>query len=303
MPTVRSLSRLFQSINVGDLTHLRILADEIIADEERKGHHNAAKLLRGSLRPNGRVSEHSERKNVEHNGQVNVISGALSVVTEPVVLSHVMLKGHWRQELDTILKEWRNRVHLASVGINHRSKLFFYGPPGCGKSMTARAIGCELSLPTYIVRFDAIIGAYLGQTAIHLRELFRFAEMSPCVLVFDEIDALGKKRGNPLDVGELDRIVISLMQELEHSHAKGIIIATSNLPKHLDSALWRRFDAAIEFPHPSKNELLKYARGISGRHNMKLSETMRKKLCKTRSYADAEEIVRSEARSKALRGL
>ena len=169
--------------------------------------------------------------------------------------------------------------------------------------MTARAIGCELSLPTYIVRFDAIIGAYLGQTAIHLRELFRFAEISPCVLVFDEIDALGKKRGNPLDVGELDRIVISLMQELEHCRAKGIIIATSNLPNHLDSALWRRFDAAVEFPNPSKKELLKYAKGISGRHSMKLSDTIRKKLCKARSYADAEEIVKSEARSKALRGL
>jgi len=260
MPTVGRLSRLFQSINVGDLTQAKILADEIIADEERKGHHNAAKLLRGSLRPNGRVSEHSERKMVGHNGQINVISGALSAVNEPVVLSDVMLKDHWRKELDNILKEWRNREHLASVGINHRSKLFLYGPPGCGKSMTARAIGCELSLPTYI-------------------------------------------RGNPLDVGELDRIVISLMQELEHCRAKGIIVATSNLPKHLDGALWRRFDAVIEFPNPSKNELLKYARGISSHHSMKLSETMRKKLCKARSYADAEEMVKSAARSKALQGL
>jgi len=95
----------------------------------------------------------------------------------------------------------------------------------------------ELAYPLYcsLRRRD---GAYLGQTAIHLRELFRFASNNPSVLLFDEIDALGKQRGNPLDVGELDRIVIALMQELEFSETQGIVIATSNLPENLDRALW-----------------------------------------------------------------
>ena len=111
--------------------------------------------------------------------------------------------------------EWNHREKLKDRGIARRSKLLFYGPPGCGKSLTANALATELAIPLFLVRFDAVIGAYLGQTAIHLRQLFQFAETTPCVLLFDELDALGKKRGNPTDVGELDRIVIALMQELE----------------------------------------------------------------------------------------
>jgi len=73
------------------------------------------------------------------------------------------------------------------------SKLLFVGSSGCGKNFTAQAIANELQLPRYIVRFGAVIGAYLGQTAIRLKELFRFASATPCVLLFDEIDAIGKQ--------------------------------------------------------------------------------------------------------------
>jgi len=76
--------------------------------------------------------------------------------------------------------------------------------------------------------------------------------------MFDEVDALGKKRGNPLDVGELDRIVIAFMQELEHSFPRGFVIATSSLPGELDQALWRRFDLVLEFRSPTKAELVSF---------------------------------------------
>jgi SpoVK/Ycf46/Vps4 family AAA+-type ATPase len=160
-----------------------------------------------------------------------------------------------------------------------------------------------MSLPTYVVRFDAVIGAYLGQTALHLRELFRFAEQTPCVLVFDEVDALAKQRGNPLDVGELDRIVISFMQELEHSQTKGVIIATSNLPSHLDKALWRRFDLTMEFPRPSPTELRAFVLKKTREFRTKLSGSQIKRFIKTRSYAEAEKCVESVVRQIALQRL
>jgi len=172
------------------------------------------------------------------------------------------------------------------------------GPPGCGKSFTAQAIANELGLPHYTVRFDAVIGAYLGQTAIHLRELFRFASNNPCVLLFDEIDALGKQRGNPLDVGELDRIVIALMQELEFSETQGIVIATSNLPENLDRALWRRFDLILHFPKPTKSELAGYTKRIRAKFGLK--RRLVKRGVKTGTYADAEKHVEAEARRNAL---
>ena len=198
-----------------------------------------------------------------------------------------------------MINETRHGAYLASKGIRRRSKLLFVGPPGCGKSFTAQAIANELRLAHYVVRFDAVIGAYLGQTAIHLRELFRFASANPCVLLFDEIDALGKQRGNPLDVGELDRIVIALMQELEFSETQGIVIATSNLPENLDRALWRRFDLVLEFPKPTKSELTNYTNGIKTKFRLARNTSI-KGVSTATTYADAEKIVEAEARRIAL---
>ena len=159
-----------------------------------------------------------------------------------------MLSPAHRKQLESIISEIKHSAYLEGRGIRRRRKLLFVRTsPGCGKSFTAQALANELNLPHYVVRFDAVIGAYLGQTAIHLRQLFRFASDIPCVLLFDEIDALGKQRGNPLDVGELDRIVVALMQELEFLQTQGVVIATSNLPQNLDRALWRRFDISCAF--------------------------------------------------------
>src|SRR5262249_54496174 len=149
-----------------------------------------------------------------------------------------------------------------------------------------------------IVRFDGVIGAYLGQTAIHLREMFRFAERTPCVLMFDEVDALGKRRGNPLDVGELDRIVIAFMQELEHSAPAGLVIATSNLPRELDSALWRRFDLILEFPAPNRSELTSFAALIAKKHRLAAANGVLRRASRANSYAEAQRLVEAEVRAR-----
>jgi SpoVK/Ycf46/Vps4 family AAA+-type ATPase len=150
------------------------------------------------------------------------------------------------------------------------------------------------------VRFDGVIGAYLGQTAIHLREMFRFAERTPCVLMFDEVDALGKRRGNPLDVGELDRIVIAFMQELEHSAPAGLVIATSNLPRELDPALWRRFDLIVKFPAPNKSELASFAASLAKRHHLAAVTGILRRASRAKSYAEAERLVEAEVRRRVL---
>ncbi len=160
-----------------------------------------------------------------------------------------------------------------------------------------------MNIPLYLVRFDSVIGAYLGQTAIHLRHIFHFAETMPCVLLFDELDALGKRRGNPADVGELDRIVIALMQELEHSHPQGVIIGTSNLAKHLDEALWRRFDFSLELKSPNQKVLISFALRIASEMQVTLPEEVVAKISKAQNFANAESLVIAEVRRQALRDL
>ena len=100
-------------------------------------------------------------------------------------------------------------------------------------------------------------------------------------------------------MGELDRIVIALMQELEVSETQGIVIATSNLPENLDRALWRRFDLVLEFPKPTKSELTNYTNGIKAKFRLGRKASI-KGLSTARTYADAEKVVEAEARRIAL---
>jgi SpoVK/Ycf46/Vps4 family AAA+-type ATPase len=300
MPTIRQLAKLFQAVSGRDLQSAEQIARQITSVEEKKGHHSAAQLLRGSLQSNG-IRGHRAPEQISGvltNG--NFIDAALSKGQGSTRLKDVMLRPAHRKALEALIEETRHGKYLSSRGIRRRSKLLFVGSPGCGKSFTAQAVANELGLPHFIVRFDAVIGAYLGQTAIHLRELFRFVSDNPCVLLFDEIDALGKQRGNPLDVGELDRIVIALMQELEFLDTQGLVIATSNLPRNLDRALWRRFDLILHFPQPSKSELNSYVRKMSDRFQLKLSGPALKRYGPARTYADAEKVVEAEARRLAL---
>jgi hypothetical protein len=298
--TINKLSKLFGALAEENVPRAEAIASEIANDEEQKGHHGAARLLKGSLRPNSTNNRTYANGSLHQAAFTRLLADALAPQRVLTPLSEICLRKATRAELTTIMEEWRNQSALQAAGVPRRSRLFFHGPPGCGKSLTARALGLALSLPTYVVRFDGVIGAYLGQTAIHLRELFRFAEITPCVLIFDEVDALGKRRGNPMDVGELDRIVIALMQELEHSLPAGIVVATSNLPAHLDPALWRRFDLVLEFPAPVKRELIAFTTGLLKKYDVPQKARVSKIAQKARSYAEAERLIQGQARSNVL---
>ena len=300
MPNVRQLAKLFKAVSVRDFQSAEQIAAQIAVSEEGHGHHSAAQLLRGSLKSNGIRGHRAPEPILGTVSNGGFIESALSRRYSPIRLSDVMLRCAARRAIELLINETRHGAYLSSKGISRRCKLLFVGPPGCGKSFAAQAIANELGLPHYVVRFDAVIGAYLGQTAIHLRELFRFVSENPSVLLFDEIDALGKQRGNPLDVGELDRIVIALMQELEFLSARGLVIATSNLPDNLDRALWRRFDLVLRFPIPNKKELNAYARRISSKFRLNSGPSLARHLSSARSYADAERVVEAEARRLAL---
>lgn len=303
MPPIRQLAKLFQAISDRDLEAASSIAVEIAVSEEKKGHPSAAQMLKGSLHSNGlRTSRSAEPlSGVLTNG--NFLETALTSGATEVKLNDAMLRPAARKTLEAVIAEAQNGTFLSSLGIRRRAKLLFVGPPGCGKSFTARAIAHELKMKLFVVRFDAVIGSFLGQTAIHLREIFRFAASRPCVLLFDEIDALGKQRGSLLDVGELDRIVIALMQELEFLETPGIVIATSNVPENLDRALWRRFDEFIRFPAPNKQEVLSYSKRVIARFGIRPSAKTLRQVSVAKSFADAETMLEAEARRAALETL
>ena len=152
----------------------------------------------------------------------------------------------------------RHYDDLARVGAAIPPRVLIYGPPGTGKTQTARWIAAQLGLPLLTVRCDTLISSLLGQTSKNLRRVFEYAQSRPAVLFLDEVDALASARGNERDVGELQRVVVSLLQNIDALEKNTVLIAASNHERLLDSAVWRRFAFQLPMPLPdaSLRELL-----------------------------------------------
>jgi len=297
---ISDLSNLFHALSSEDLRGARVAAEAIASAEERAGHHGAATRLRGALSSTG------PRADAEP-GAINIpafvaMPDILSRLPE-ASLDDVELAKSAHDALREVLKEHRHRSRLLAHDLRPRARLFFFGPPGCGKTLTARALGTSLGVPTYVVRFDALVGSYLGQTSIRLREVFRFAESQPSVIVIDEIDAVGRHRGRTGDVGEMDRVVNSLMQQLELVQPATMLIAASNLAEHLDPALLRRFDFTLEFPRPSRSQLSDFAKHQAKARGIKLTRGVLAAIGKATTFAEVEKFIESEHRRMLLRNV
>lgn len=139
---------------------------------------------------------------------------------------------------------------LARVGAATPSRLLTYGPPGTGKTQLARYVAARLELPLLTVRCDTLVSSLLGQTSRNLRRVFEYSQQRPCVLFLDEFDALAGARGNERDVGELQRVVIALLQNIDAVPENTIIIAATNHDQLLDPAVWRRFSFRVPMAEP-----------------------------------------------------
>lgn len=168
----------------------------------------------------------------------------------------IVLGGDLRRRLDRVEQEQRAREALAKQGLWPRSRLLFVGPPGCGKTLCAQVLASELGLPVLYARFDGIVSSFLGETANNIRRVFSYAAKNRSVLFFDEFDALGKKRDDNHEVGELKRVVSSFLQILDSHPRDHLVVAATNHEGMLDSALWRRFDEVLQFPKPTLPQLV-----------------------------------------------
>jgi SpoVK/Ycf46/Vps4 family AAA+-type ATPase len=158
--------------------------------------------------------------------------------------------------LQLVAQENRRRDILSAAALRPTQRLLFYGPPGCGKSLAAGALAGVLGIPLATVRFDAVVSSYLGETAANLRRVFEFISRGTYVVLFDEFDAIGKDRDDPVEHGELKRVVNSLLQLMDSSRTSSILVAATNHEQLLDSAIWRRFEAVVEFQPPTQQERL-----------------------------------------------
>lgn len=144
-----------------------------------------------------------------------------------------------------------------NAGVN---KFLFEGPPGTGKTETAKQIARILERELFAVDFDSIIDSKLGQTSKNISNLFEeirnLSHPQRVVVLFDEIDAIAIDRINSNDLREMGRATSSVLKGLDNLSDKVVLIATTNLYKSFDKALIRRFDSVIDFSSYTQEDLL-----------------------------------------------
>jgi len=155
-----------------------------------------------------------------------------------------------KDTIDGLLEEWFNADALIRVGVEPTRSLLIFGPPGSGKTITAQYIAKSLRLPLITARIDGLVSSFLGTTARNIANLFDFANRYACVLLLDEFDALAKLRDDPQEVGEIKRVVNTLLQNLDRRRDFGITIAITNHDRLLDPAVWRRFETHVHIGEP-----------------------------------------------------
>ena len=173
-------------------------------------------------------------------------------------LSELVLAPDVVEVIEEFIDEFSQSALLRSHSLEPRHTLLLLGPPGNGKTSLAEALATELSLPLLSIRYDAIVDSYLGETSNRLRRLIDYATDTPCVLFFDEFDAVGKERSDAQETGEIKRVVSSLLVQMDRLPSHTLIVCATNHPELLDRAVWRRFEIKLEINKPGPEQLIQW---------------------------------------------
>lgn len=283
----------------GDEEDVRATAEAIAADERSKKHTGVADRI-------FRVLETTKPFNGNNNTQsrMRVRDGSGGILSrEPRrSINTLYLEPLVRRACNELIEEQRRADILRVYGLEPRHRLLLVGPPGNGKTSLAESLAFELALPLFIVRYEAVITSYLGETAQRLKRLFDFVRTEPCVLFFDEFDAVGKERGDLHETGEIKRVVTTLLLQFDDLPSYCVLVGATNHPELLDRATWRRFEIRLNLDAPSQKQLISY---FSDRLKMFEGQPgyTAKRLCEAvapRSFSEAEEFFLDVKRFQVL---
>jgi SpoVK/Ycf46/Vps4 family AAA+-type ATPase len=172
------------------------------------------------------------------------------VEEQPWPSNPIFLNDEASRTFHDFLADVENIDALSAKGLASRLGLMLSGPPGTGKTLLAGHVAARLGRPFYVVRLDSVISSLLGDTAKNIRTVFDFVPSRNAVLFLDEMDAIAKLRDDRHELGELKRVVNTVIQGLDTLDTHAVVVGATNHPHLLDPAIWRRFPYKIELRLP-----------------------------------------------------
>ena len=286
------------------------------ADLESLGRETAMKALRRYL-PQINLEDERIPPSVLEKMEVKMedFMGAYKEVT-PTAMREVYIEVpsvHWNdvgglfeveQELIEAV-EWplKNPDIFTRLGIKPPKGILLYGPPGCGKTLLARAVATESEANFITIKGPEVFSKWVGESEKAIREVFRKARMAaPAVVFFDEIDSLAPRRGAGFsDGGVAERVISQLLTEMDGivSLQDIVVIAATNRPDIVDPAVIRpgRFDRLIYVPEPDEKGRLQVFKIYTERMPLAKDVNLATLATMTKSYsgADIEALCRESA--------
>lgn len=257
------------------------LADRL----EREGDAALSKCIRQKLTEgvpqNGAVADAVRMVPLDADSRLQIVE----VIPSDSERHNVVLTKDVEAQVSEFIEMVNHRSDLELAGVDIKKTLLLYGRPGCGKTSIAHYISEQTGLPLVVARLDGIVSSLLGSTAKNIRKIFDYANSLPCILFLDEFDAIAKARDDKHELGELKRVINSLLQNIDAMPADHVLIAATNHAELLDDAIWRRFVQAVEVGLPGADELMEMIRVFSDPFVSELTTDA----AKCRSFAKAAE--------------
>ncbi len=246
------LIKLVKAGRIGDQILFRKTAEALISEERAKQHNILADKLQSQLNINGNSSNSAPILMTDR------INNLLFEMNPRKKLKDMVLTKNVEDTCKELIEEHQRVDLLRSYNLEPRNRVLLQGPPGNGKTTLAEAIASSLMLPLFVVRYEGVIGTYLGETAVRLKKLFDSICTRKCVLFFDEFDTIGKERGDLHETGEIKRVVSSLLLQIDALPTHVVVITATNHPELLDRAVWRRFQVRLSLPKPTHASLMEW---------------------------------------------
>ncbi len=272
----------------GDQAQFQKIVEALAVDERAKKHTILADRLLAQLQ-----RDNNGRFRAPAPASMRPAVGPLVTEVVPVrCLEDMILPKEAEEIIRDLVAEQHRADLLRSYALEPRNRVLLAGPPGNGKTALAEAIANVLNVSLMMVRYESVIGSYLGETAQRISQVFEHARSRHCVLFFDEFDVVGKERGDLQETGEIKRVVSSLLLQIDALPSYVVVVTASNHPELLDRAVWRRFQVRLELPMPKQGQIEEWFKRFEKRtgHSLGLSLRSLAQRLKGLSFAEVEDF-------------